>query len=105
MADTTVYARWAKTDFVLPAELTTLEEKAFAGGAFTCMVLSENTNVIGKQAFADCPNLVCICIPNAEVSIDDTAFGDMAELFVYGVPESPAQTFAKEHGFVFKPIT
>ncbi len=106
LTDITLYARWAKTDFILPEDLTTIEEEAFAGGNFACVVLSENTNTIGERAFADCPNLVCISMMNPDVSIDDDAFGTMTELFMYGLPESTVQTFAENHEFVvFKPIS
>ena len=98
----TLYAVWeAVPDLVLPSALTVIEEEAFAGGAFTYVRLSENTVSIGKNAFADCPKLARIYIPEATTDIDPAAFGELSSLTIVGKTGSVAETFASTHGFAF----
>ena len=94
-----------KPDFILPAALTEIGEEAFAGGAFSFVKLSENTTMIGSNAFADCPNLTQIFIPNAEAVIDENAFGNMQNLTILGKTGSTAETYAAAHGYVFIPVS
>ena len=92
-------------DLVLPASLEVISEEAFAGGAFRYVKLSEQTEQIGPFAFADCPNLKYIWIPNDTVTIDDKAFGDIQELVIFGKAGSTADDYAYEHYFDFIPIS
>ena len=92
-------------DLALPSALSTIEDEAFAGGAFTYVQLPQTTESIGWHAFADCPNLVYICIPNAEAVIDPDAFDGVESLTILGKTGSTAQIFAKQHGFIFNPIS
>ncbi len=91
-------------DLILPDSLTEIGEEAFAGGAFTCARLSEQTVVIGKNAFADCPNLVSVYIPAETAVIDPLAFGEREDLTIYGKADSTAQTFANAHHMTFVEI-
>lgn len=93
----TLYAVWARPDFVLPAALTEVGEEAFAGGAFTFVKLSDNTASIGRRAFADCLNLRYIYIPTATTSIDPDAFGSMQNLTIFGYAGSVAEKFAADN--------
>ena len=88
-------------DFILPANLTSIEEEAFTGDAFTYVKLSENTVKIGPRAFADCPNLIYIYIPEATRRIDPNAFDNVTGLTIFGKAGSTAETFAQTHGFSF----
>jgi len=65
-------------DFVLPAFLTEIEEEAFSGGAFTCVLIPETVTSISSKAFADCPNLTRIVFVNGNL--------DVAADFVSGCP-------------------
>lgn len=76
----TFYAVWIEPDFILPAALTTIEEEAFMGGAFTFAKLSDNTASIGARAFADCPNLAYILMPSG-VTVDPTAIPENVSIF------------------------
>ena len=80
IADTSVYAKWVQPDLVLPADLTTVEEEAFLGGAFTFVKLSDNTTSVGPRAFAECPNLAYIYIPDG-AEVDPTAFSENVTVF------------------------
>ena len=97
----TLCAVWLKPDFILPASLTAIADEAFAGGAFTYVKLSENTDFIGKNAFANCPNLGYIEIPRVNVEIDGAAFGTCTELTIFGKAGGNVESFAQAHGFTF----
>ena len=88
-------------DFVLPAFLTEIGEEAFSGAAFRYVKLPETCTVIGRLAFADCPNLRYIYIPAATTDIDRYAFVDVTDLTVFGKAGSYAETFADARGFHF----
>ena len=88
-------------DCVLPAFLTEIGEEAFSGAAFRYVKLPETTTVIGRLAFAECPNLRYIYIPAATTDIDRYAFVDVTDLTVFGKAGSCAETFADARGFHF----
>ena len=56
---------------------------------------------IGSNAFAGCPNLKYIFIPNMRAEIEVNAFGNIAGLTIFGRVGSTAETFASERGFTF----
>lgn len=88
-------------DFILPAELITIDNEAFAGGKFSYVKLPEQTVYIGWHAFADCPNLAYIYIPALTSQIDSQAFGDIQGLTIMGKNDTAAQTYAQDHNFSF----
>ena len=92
-------------DIFLPASLKILSEDAFSGGAFRYVKLSEQTEYVGPFAFANCPNLRYIYIPNETTTIDSNAFGDIQELVIFGKAGSTADDFAYDHDFTFIPIS
>ena len=91
----------AEPDFVLPSALTTIEDDAFAGGAFIFVKLPEQAVSIGRHAFADCPNLVYVYIPALTTHIDEEAFGNKQELTILGKVGSTAETYAQAHHYTF----
>ena len=103
-ADTTVYAKWAAPDLVLPGALTEIGEEAFADGVFSFVCLPDQAVAIGPLAFARCGNLKYIYIPAKVTSIDPTAFAGVTGLTVYGESASAAEDFARDCGFVFIPV-
>lgn|GEM_PF-3621261 len=89
-------------DLMLPVELRTIEEEAFAGTAARVICLRGHVTAIGKRAFAHCENLREIYIPSSVTLIDPDAFAGCSELlWIYGEPDSAAERFARENGFVF----
>ena len=75
-------------DFTLPAGLLTIEEEAFAGISAQRVEVSWNVGAIGPRAFADCPNLLAISIPDTVTSIDDSALAGCGSVTVFGPSRS-----------------
>jgi len=92
---------YPKPDCVTPADLSRIEEEAYAGCGFRCVELNEGLTYIGPRAFADCPNLTCIYIPAPTIRIDPEAFGTRTALTVFGPPNGDAEVFAQDHGLAF----
>jgi hypothetical protein len=101
--DTVLYAVWEKPDpdMILPSSLDTIGEEAFAGGAFKYVRLPEGATAIGKRAFADCPNLRDIYIPESTVSIMYDSFEGVSELTIHGKEGSYAEFYAINCGYHF----
>ena len=59
---------------------------------------------IGKEAFAGCPALRYLVIPEKKARIDEGAFGEMDKPVLFGTPGGAVESFARDHGFVFVPI-
>ncbi len=57
-------------DFVLPTDVTTISDYAFAGSAISSITLHKDITIVGEQTFANCPNLVTI---NYNVSASSNA--------------------------------
>ena len=106
IGNVTVTALWEsipiEPDFILPEDLTEIGEEAFAGCAFAYVRLSEHVERIGNLAFADCPNLLHIYIPEAANSIASDAFsGVSASMVIHGKANSYAEIYASQYGFGF----
>ena len=95
------YVRLPAPDLILPAFLKIIEEEAFAGGAFVYVKLPEGTESIHARAFADCPNLKYIYIPESTTTIDPMAFENVVELTILGKAGSVAESFASSLGYSF----
>ena len=99
--DVTLYAIWQSADFILPASLTIIEAEAFAGGAFRYVQLPEGVSVIRSRAFADCPNLTYIYIPEETGTIARDAFEGVSGLTILGHSGSYAEFYAQRNGIAF----
>lgn len=101
--DMTLYAVWQKLepDLILPSSMETIEEEAFEGGAFKYIVLPEGAVTIGKRAFADCPNLKDIYIPEKTTGIAADAFEGVSGLTIHGREGSYAEYYAQKFGYGF----
>ena len=88
-------------DFILPEALTEIGEEAFAGMPFTSLRLPVGVTVIPARAFAESA-LLQIYIPETVTEIAENAFENCsADLIIFGVPGSRAESFAQEKGFRF----
>ena len=88
-------------DFTLPAFVHTIEEEAFFGISAKRIRLPESITSIGSYAFANCPHLSQIYIPEGCENIAATAFSGVTELTIYGADGSYAEWFASKRGFKF----
>ena len=88
-------------DFTMPLGTRIIEEEAFAGIAADSVKLPEGIASIGSRAFADCPNLHSIYIPESCTSIAADVFTPGSDLTIYGQDGSYAEFYAGKHGFDF----
>ena len=92
-------------DMVLPENLVEIEAEAFSDCLGKWIKLSENVKSIGNRAFANCPNLTQIYIPDRTVIISATAFEGISNpLTIYGEAGSYAEFYANKNGFRFVAI-
>lgn len=84
----------------LPAALLTIENEAFANIAAELVIIPDNTESIGENAF-DCGHLRAVYIPDSVTSIDPYAFGYGDQMTVYGHEGSYAESFANAKGYYF----
>lgn len=91
----------SEADMLLPAALTTIEDEAFYGMPVSSVYCPDGLKTIGAKAFANCNALKKIRIPSSVTKIDGSAFDGCKGLLIFGTKGSTAETFAKNHGFVF----
>lgn len=91
-------------DFTLPASILTIETETFSGVSAKRIRLPDGLTSIGTYAFANCPYLSQIYIPESCESIATTAFSGVTGLTVYGIDGSYAEWFAFKNGFEFIPV-
>ena len=89
-------------DLLLPAALTVIEDEAFRGSGAKKVYLPDGVTSIGALAFADCAKMTEIRIPASVSDIAPDAFdGHSSRLTIFGTADSPAQTYAQQHGIRF----
>ncbi len=87
---------------ILPAQLTRIEEEAFAGLRIEAVYCPESLREIGARAFADCVSLKEIYIPAATQIIHETAFDGCPDSFTIICPaNSAAAGYAKMKGIPY----
>lgn len=84
---------------VLPAEVSSIGEGAFAGSDITEIVIPEGVTEIGDYAFYGCPRLRVVTFPSSLVSIGKGAFGncmalESLDLSATGISAVPERAFA-----------
>lgn len=89
------------SDFIMPSKLNRIDQEALVGVSAKRVYLPEGIEVIGPNAFSECPNLQQIFIPQTVETIADDAFASSSGLVIFGIPGSYADTYAKEHSLVF----
>lgn len=91
----------SKADYVLPSNLTRIEEEAFMCIPAQKIELSANIEFIDARAFADCTSLREVVIPAAVKSISDHAFDGCEDVTIYGEKDTEAERIANLYGFTF----
>jgi len=85
----------------LPAALKVIEDKAFEGGTFACVVIPDGCVCIEAYAFKNCAQLQFIEIPSSVISIDSTALDGCGEnLVIVASAGSEAVSFAESQGMI-----
>ena len=90
-------------DFVLPEDIRTIEQEAFAGSDTSIVEIPASAVpvTIESGAFANCRNLSRIYIPANVTSIAEDAFDPHIALVVFGNDNSPAKRYAETNGYTF----
>ena len=83
----------------LPDDLTVIDDGAFEGTDAVAVYLPEDCARIGSRAFASCPKMISIHIPNAQIEIADDAFAGIDSLRIFAPSEGTAAEYAQAHGF------
>ena len=86
---------------LLPEDLDTVEQEAFAGTTIVEVEIPANVKSIESRAFANCSKLINVIVHSPDVVIADDAFQGCSGLKFLAPAGSTAQTFAKEHNFLF----
>ena len=95
----------AEADMVLPGDLTAIDDEAFMGTDAAVVSIPAGVTEIGSRAFADCPNLKHINLPEGAVIAGD-AFDGCGAVYLYGVSGGPAEAYAAGHdNVIFVPLT
>ena len=94
-----------ETDMIVPDALEIIGEEAFAGITAESVYLRENVKRVEEYAFSDCERLAVLIVAGAETEIADSALAGCANVTVYGLPGSGAQTFAEKNHFDFVSLT
>ena len=84
------------TQLTLPADLDRIEAEAFEHVAANAVILPGGCTRIEARAFANCPNLLRVYIPDSIISISDTAFEGSGDFTIYADSEV-ATAWAKAH--------
>lgn len=87
--------------FVLPASLIAIEDQAFEGTVMKDAFLPATLTTIGERAFAGNLQLRRIIIPKSVSYIGDHAVEPVSGLTVYGEAGSFAAKWTREHNYTF----
>ena len=86
---------------VLPEAVTAIAEESFAGTSVVEVVCGENVQSIGSRAFADCPDLRLVHLPDNLSSIAQNAFEGSESVSLICAAESVGLQFAQESGLPY----
>ena len=88
----------AENQLILPAGTVRIEEGAFAGIGAEEVVLPDGCEYISAGAFANCPNLRLINIPDSVIFIADSAFTGCNVSLIQDGSSNYARQYAVNHG-------
>ena len=90
------------SELILPANLTKIEDEAFAGTDVISVICPEGMTEIGSRAFAGCENLAVIVIPASVDVLAPDAFEGCGSFLIVGETGSTAHQFAIDHELDFE---
>lgn len=67
----------------LPEQLKVLEAEAFSGVSAQAIIIPEGCTTIGPKVFANCPNLIYICVPASVNIVDEHAFDECSPALIH----------------------
>lgn len=85
----------------LPSDVKVIADSAFEGVSAERIILPAGVRSIGSRAFARCPSLAYVNLPDSLVYIADDAFEDSSGLVLACKTNSLGIDYAIEHGFDF----
>lgn len=90
-------------DFVMPSDLTAIDEQAFSGTTPHFIWLSENVESISASAFAGCQTPLYVYVPYGCESVAPNAFPEGTVILGYGGYEEPTyiEQYAEDNGYTF----
>ena len=87
---------------ILPDALLYIDEEAFCGNQFVCVILPDGCTEIRQGAFRHCTELKFIEIPASVTMIDSKAFEGCNGKMIFVTPHgSAAESFARENGYTY----
>ena len=89
-----------EADFATPAALKRVGEEAFMGIGATSVRVSDKVKTLGSRAFAKCPNLRRIYIPETVKEIPDDLLKGCKNVTVYGRSDA-VRRFAEKNGYKY----
>lgn len=106
LEDVTLYAQWEiASRLILPSDLTTIGEEAFAGINAIIVEIPTSCTTIGSRAFADCKDLLQIYIPESTATIALNAFSGCTNLTIYAPAGSEAIRVARYNDIPYEIVT
>ena len=92
------YSSFGTAGTAIPANITTIEAEAFAGCAFTSVIVPNGVTGIGAGAFKNCGKLRAILIPQGVQTLGEGIFeGCSSSLIVTVYEGSPAATYCADN--------
>jgi hypothetical protein len=79
------------------------KRQAFKRSLFRYVWCGDQITSIQSEAFADCPNLQYIRLPEEKTEIAEDAFPTDRKLCIIGAPGGYADVYANEHNYGFIP--
>lgn len=89
------------TSVTIPDSVTAIGNAAFQSSGLISVTIPGNVTEIGWEAFNSCPSLTSIIIPDSVKNIGNGAFYASDNVVIYGIRDSYAHGYAKQHYIKF----